>query len=388
MADHIPFVYTRRDCDLVKRLYADSVAIRFTLEGLPEISSHLPSGPIRWVDPAVDGLHRWPQVTSQYETHIRRFRGADRLAEPEFQKKPDKELVQQFVSDILDECNKHSASWFSIPQLPCVSDATRNKINRLLAEAAGIWKASQGFQGKLILPVILTHQKQVNRKTERNKRIDLVKDCIELSRADGVWVVESSLSDQDGSTTFEHLRFPGVINFHQELNQILQNEVISVAGPYWGMNMILWARTLVRFPAIGLGNSYQYHLPGGVLMPGKKRIALPPLRRWAVATSQLENWLKRSLKQLNKDDPTFGEFSKILQHFSQLSLDGRNQVAEFYKMWFDRIAANPEAGRALALYHDLSSAYVVGKSLPDLPSAEGTGNKPWRVPKQFMVNCL
>jgi len=154
------------------------------------------------------------------------------------------------------------------------------------------------------------------------------------------------------------------------------------------MNMILWVRGLVRYPAIGLGNSYQYHLPGGVLKPGKTRIAIPPLRRWAVASPPLESWLKQAVKRLPKDDVAHSQLSEIVRTFGHLSLDGRMQVATFYKEWFDRISAVSAPGRALALYQDLSSAYVIGKRLPDLPRDEGTARKPWQVPKQFMVNCL
>ena len=40
----------------------------------------------------------------------------------------------------------------------------------------------------------------------------------------------------------------------------------------------------------------------------------------------------------------------------------REQVATFYKGWFDMIAAAPKAGRSMALFQDLSSAYALGSS--------------------------
>ena len=392
MADHIPFVYNEKDCDILRKLYSDSVAVRLSLESVSKVASHLPSAPIRWIDPAVDGLERWAKwddISDHYRNHIERFEGYDKIGDPAFQEKPRSEVVRTFVASVLDKCIQSTkAGWISVPQLPQTNSSSRNKINRELAKGTQEWKSSRNYQGRLILPVIFTHQNQINLKTQRNQRIHLVKDCYRLSHADGIWVVESSLSDQDGSHTFERTRFPGLLNLHQELAEELSLDSISVGGPYWGMNMILWVRGFVRHPAIGLGNSYQYYLPGGVLKPGKTRIAIPPLRRWAVARTQLEGWLKQAVKRLPKDDVAHSQLSEILRNFGHLSLDSRMQVATFYKEWFDSISAVSAPGRALALYQDLSSAYVIGKKLPDLPKDEGTARKPWQVAKQFMVNCL
>jgi hypothetical protein len=388
MADYIPFVYTTKDTEILNRYYPDSAAVRLSLESADVMVPKLAPGPKLWLDPAIDGLHRWPEITPQYRSHVGRFAGFNEIGDPKFHSKPAKDIVDRFVHALLDECTKLKPEWLSVPQLPLVADSTRNKINRQLAESTQRWKVSKGFQGKLILPVILTHQKQVHLKAQRDKRVELATSCYGLSGASGIWVVDSSLSDQDGTTTFEHTRFPDLIAFHQELRQALMEGPISIGGPYWGVNLILWARGLVHHPAVGLGNSYQYHLPGGIMSTGKTRIALPPLRRWAIASAQLEDWLRHALKELPPGDEAYVQLAEISKDFSRISLDGRAQVARFYKVWFDQIASVAEDGRALALYHDLSSAYVAGKGLPDLPKAEGTGRKAFRVAKQFMVNCL
>ena len=94
------------------------------------------------------------------------------------------------------------------------------------------------------------------------------------------------------------------------------------------------------------------------------------------------------MRRLPKEDSAYSQLNEILRNFAHLSIDSRMQVATFYKEWFDKISAVSPPGRALALYQDLSSAFVIGKKLPDLPNDEGTARKPWQVAKQLMVNCL
>lgn len=388
MADYVSFVYTKRDCEILAKFYSDSFAIRLSLESARDLTSLLPSGPRLWLDAAIDGLDGWPDLTPQYMAYVRRFEGFNSVGDRQFQLKPQKDIVDRFVQALLDECVKYAPAWISVPQLPLVNDTSRNKINRLLAKSARTWASLRNFRGKMVLPVILTHQKQTNLKTERNKRTKLAITCCQLASADGVWVTDTSLYDQDGAKTLEQKRFPALINFQQELNQGLAKELFSVGGPYWGLNLILWARKLIGNPAIGMGNAYQYHLPGGVIKGGKSRVALPPLRRWAVANAQLEDWLKRSLRELPKGDQAYSELAEILRDFRRILVNPRIQVAKFYGEWFDKLAAIPRDGRALALYQDLSSAYVIGKSLPDLPKGEGSSRKAYKVARQFMVNCL
>lgn len=389
-AEHIPFVNTEKDCDILRRFYPDSTMFRLSLDALTRTASALPTGVGLWLDPAVDGLGKSPDVTPAYMQYASQFPVSDKIADRDFQSKPDKQRVKEFVYSVLDfAVDKLTPDWLSVPQLPAADDASRNKINRQMAECTATWKSARRFGGKLILPLVLTHQRQVNRKTERNQKVTLAKSCYELAGAAGIWVVESSLSDQDGSRTFDETRFPGLISLHQELTDVLPKDAISIAGPYWGMNLILWARGLVTYPAIGLGNCYQYHLPGALVKAGKNRIALAPLKRWAVTSSQLEDWLKDALRRIPPEDYAYAQFSAILRSFGRLlASGGRIQVARFYKAWFSGLAAVPEVGRALALYQEFSSAYVLGKGLLELPPDEGTGRRPERVAQQFMLSCL
>lgn len=391
-ADHIPFLNSPTDCEIAAKWYGDSAYVRISLETLSKTAPRLPNGPQRWLDPAIDGLH-WPKLTSTaYQDHVSRFESFDRIRDKAFQDKPDKKIVNSFVESVLDYCVSQMAApdWLTIPQLPIIDGSSRNKINRMLAESTRNWVLKRAFAGRLILPAIFTNQRQLNSKTERNKKLGAFSTCYKAAVANGIWIVDATLNDQDGSRTFEQTRFPSLVSLHSELQQIFPPEVTVIAGPYWGMNTVLWARGLASYSAIGMGNSYQYHIPGNVVLGGKSRIAISPLRRWAIATPDLRKWLNDVLTQLPPGDPSATEFSSLLKEFSRLQqpVEGRRQIAEFYKGWFDKFATLPPPGRAVALYQDLSLAYVLGKALPQLPDEEKTARSAARVAKQLMLNCL
>ena len=252
--------------------------------------------------------------------------------------------------------------------------------NRALAVATGKWKSSSGFAGRLILPLVLTHQEQVNGKVARNPKVQQAERCYHEAQADGLWVVDKSLTDDSGSATLRNKRFPGLIGLHDELDARITSK-IRIAGPYWGLNLVLWARGLVDHPAIGIGSGYQSFLSGGHSNKPTTRIALPSLRRRVVVGPQLKVWLDKAISKLASSHPAHAEFSDIKKNFTVLSEPerAREQVAKFYKQWFDIIAAVPKAGRSMALFQDLSAAYALGKSLPDLVD-EGTARRPEAVP--------
>ena len=123
----------------------------------------------------------------------------------------------------------------------------------------------------------------------------------------------------------------------------------------------------------------------------KARISIGPLRRWASATAQLRDWLDDVLEKLSSTDPTFlffRELRKKINFYIQDRNASKFQVAESYKKWFDKIDSVPFPGRKLALYQDLSSAFVLGKQLPKLPKTEAPGRDPGKVAEQLMLKCL
>lgn len=402
MADHIPFVNGPGDCDLVSAHYSDSKVVRIPLENAKKLIPRLPEGVCVWVDAGVDGFHQ-PYADSPnvaWKKHMKRFSGYTQIGSSAFHEKPDSGKIDEFVYAVLDACvdlknelkdYNFNVSAITIPQLPIVSGTSRNKINRVLAMAAGKWRTEKKYRGKMFLPAVFTDQKQLNMKTDRNKKRDVLMACYYKSEADGLWSVDCSLQDQAGSPTFRNKRFPGILAFHEEITDSLPDKAITIAGPYWGMNLVLWVKDLCRFPAIGVGGAYQYHISGGYQRKANLRLALPPLCRWACVGLAFRSWLNTAMKKISMNEAAYADIAYLRDNYTALANDkqlSRDQIAKFYKKWFNEIEASPDAGRALALYQMLSSAYILGKTLPNLPANEGTARRPERVAEYLMLNCL
>lgn len=368
MAEHIPFVTGEGGGNLVRKHYSDSAIVRVPLDRAEKLVSLVPSNSPVWMDPSVDGMDDLTTRRSQPDKRNSWFDFMDRVANfqkigsPAYHAKPLAADVYHFVKAIMDLCAVHKPAWITVPQLPLIENSSRNKINQALASATGKWKSSSSFSGRLILPLVLTHQAQVNGKTARNPKVQQAERCYREAQADGLWVVDKSLTDDSGSPMLRNKRFPGVIGLHEELNEQISSK-IRIAGPYWGLNLVLWARGLVDHPAIGIGSGYQFFLAGGHTKQPTAKIALPSLRRRVVAGTQLKTWLDKAISTLASSHPAHAEFSEIRRNFTLLSGQdrAREQVATFYKKWFDLIAAVPKAGRSMALFQDLSTAYALGK---------------------------
>jgi hypothetical protein len=174
---------------------------------------------------------------------------------------------------------------------------------------------------------------------------------------------------------------------HQELNDEISSK-IKIAGPYWGMNLLLWARGLVDYPAIGVGNAYQYFLAGGHMNAPSTCLAISPLRRRVVVAS-LGTWLNEATKILGQNHPAYVELAQMRNQIGWISLAdrAREQVAKFYKAWFALLSTTPRDGRPLALFQDLSGAFALGRSLPEFVD-EGTARRPESVVEPLMLNCI
>jgi len=397
MAEYIPFITGDECCTIVKQTYSDAEVVRIPLDRAAKLISSL--GPAAkskvWIDPCVDGLfdlakrRPTPKRPNSWFEHIKTFSHFDKIGSPDYWPQPNSTEVFAFVSEILNRCAAPPAPiWITVPQIPFSDGAEGNKINRALARATGDWKNQSKFGGQLILPLIATHQTQVNLKTERNPRVRQAERCYQEAHADGFWVVDSSLADDNGSETLGDRRFPGLIAFHEELNESISSK-IKIAGPYWGLNLVLWARGLIDFPAIGIGAGYQYFPSGGTASTPTARIALEHLRRRVRVKPRLKTWLEAVTTDLAPSHPASAEFSKIRSQYSALNEPkrAREQVARSYKRWLDAIASAPKAGRSMALYQDLSAAYALGKSLREIED-EGTSRRPESVAKPLMLNCL
>ena len=391
MASEIPFVDNASDVSIFNRYHQDSGIVRLTLDRAKEWRGKFKGNPKLWLDAAVDGydhLLARRKVSPTWDSFRKAISEGTILSRPDSWNRPSLQRIASFVADALDKCNEFRPHWMTVPQLPVVDDAKRNWINRELATAASAWKSSRSFRGKLILPLIFTNGHQLRGKAVWKKKLDAAERCSVRAEVDGVWVVDASLSDQDGTGTFTK-RFGKLVDFHKDLRKRLPDRFV-VAGPYWGMNLILWTQGLCDYPAITLGRKYRYYIPGGG--HGRKpkvRVAIPPLRRWASA-GPLKTWLGKALDRVDSQDPAYSSLLKLKADIRILTSVGpaRRQVGQFYKRWLDELAAVPKPGRALALFQNLSTAFVLGKQLPVLSGERGTARHPAIVAQQFMVNCL
>ncbi|MDX1969845.1 MAG: hypothetical protein SFV23_21915 [Planctomycetaceae bacterium] len=316
------------------------------------------------------------------------FTHFETVGSADFWDRPLSGQVEEFVNSLLDVANQSSPSWISVPQLPLVDDSRRNKINKALAVATGKWRAASGFTGKLILPLIVTHQRQTNLKTSRNPKVSAAIDCYSRAAADGIWVVDKSLDDESGSPTLRDNRFPGLIALHQELNQGI-SPVIRCAGPYWGLSLLLQARQLIDYPAIGVGSGYQYFLAGGHATTPSAKVAIVPLRRRVAYGSELRAWLDQSIPLTAAGSSERDALQSLRHNFATFSSQtrARRQIASFYKDWCNAIEAMPQPqGRYLFL--DLANAYAFGKSLPEILGEEGGARRPEAIANSLMTSCL
>ncbi len=431
----IPFV-TNDDDDLrtLHDYHADSGVVHVPLLVAESVARSLRTGAGIWVDPEVDRYHHllkilsgthgrkwkgdvwtfppdlpklpgspskefqdpWPWWT-QITTYLKRFRHHSQLADPGLFPAPSmaaKRKLNDFVADVMNKCAQVSPEWITIPQLPLTPGTERNAVNKTLCAAASRWRSSASTDSLLILPVVFSKSGQYDKKAERTKRINTIVAWHRSTEFHGVWIADSTLSDQAGGHIFRD-RFPALVGFHEELSEKLPANVFQVAGPYWGMNLVLWARGKVQFPAIGLGRGYQYFIPGAQVRRGKLRLPLPPLKRWAEVSGEtetsktLKDWLTKALKTLSRDDSAYKQLRELHASYDKLTNDvaARGELAKFYSRWCAELQAAPPAGRAFTLWQALSSAYVLGKQLPRLPEG-GTSGDPARVPKLLMDCCL
>lgn len=392
MSCYIPFLNSGGGIGILKEFYSDAVAVHVTLNKLPDLYPTIPKGQPLWIDPAFEGFyHGENDRDGKWRDFIKNYEGWDRFNDVAFLNKPDKKVVDKFVSQLLDATHVFKPKRLTIPQFPLTKTDSRAKINRMLAEAAGKWRVSKAFGGMLVLPLVITHRNQISLAADKNKRIDHVKRCLGKVPFEAVWAVDSSLQDQHGTLNFEKERFPEMIALFESLRDVVGPDKHLCAGPHWGIQIVLWARGIINEPAIGLGTGYGYHIGGGKpYMRGDVRICLNPLRRLAVWSSELHAWLQQTLTSTKQNASAHQALSDLSKNWQSLAdtKQARRQVARAYKDWFDLINAQPHSGRALALYQDLSTAYVLGKTLKDLPKGEGSARRPERVAQQLMLNCL
>lgn len=383
----IPFLRANADLDHLDSFYSDAPLCRITLDRDKWVAKIRDRHRI-WIDLAFDGI-RQSQQSPDYVEYLKKHGDLSPLTDAAFAKSPKRASIENQIVGFLDEAHALSPFALSIPQLPQEDGTETNKINKLLYAITLDWRNSKAGSVKLVLPVIFTNQRQLNKKTDRNPKIAFIKSLLASPGADAIWITDHTLEDQAGTGNFDKERFPGVIDFFKEFKAVC-NLTTVVAGPFWGLGIVLWARGLCTHFGIGLGSTYRYYLAGGMANKPKARVAIGALRRWVCATPELEQWLKESLKILPVGSPEARDLQELLKHLSALlsSETAKRQVARVYREWIDKISGIPPAGRGVALFQDLTAAFVTGKSLPDLPDESGPARRPERVAEQLMLNCL
>ena len=387
--DYIPFLNSKGDCEMFKKHFANAKLCRITLDRIEFIQTPTSMDQC-WVDVGFDGFTQPPAGRGdKWVDFVKQFGDTDFLRDTAFLQKPSEAKLRPLVTKMLDMASAKKPGFLSVPQFPHIDGPTNNKINRLLADIAADWRTKSGSKAKFILPLIFTNQNQLVGKTERAPKVRLAATLIARAGAEGYWSVDCSLDDQKGIGNYDKERFPSIVNFFTELNE-LKLCALRVAGPYWGLNLVLWARGLATHFAIGLGSTYNHHISGGFARKTKVRIAIASLRRWVIANNELEVWLGHAAAKLSPGSPERQELDGLKLALGKLQQGdaGKRQIAEVYRNWISKIEAISPSGRALALYQDLSTAFVTGRNLPDLPSDEGTARRPERVAQQLMLNCL
>ena len=421
MSSAIPFLRTKFESENVGEFHAEAQLFRVTPE--TPASGFLSSvGKSRvWLDPGFDGIHRHSEeqataASKKPDLSVKEGRKWDsewarrmtsagdwtKFTSAEFLARPDKGFVTEFVSRLLSSAAGYA--WCTVPQLPVCEDSSANKTNRYLASAARQWSESYGRGVKLVLPIIWMKQNQYLTKSRSSSTggrgwgtvVTAAEKCFKLSGAAGYWSVDATLADQAGTGTFRK-RLPALVEAYQALSERLQPSELSVAGPYWGLNLALWGRGIVTAPAVGVGGGYRYHLSGGLAFnTPKARVACPFLRRWVPATPGLLDWIERVTKEVNPVEAgqllTFQrDVERSIAKSPQGSGAAKSSLARFYSGWVRKLDSVDRAGRATLLFQQFASAYALGKSMPQLPR-EGKGGedpvKPSIVAQQMMLISL
>jgi hypothetical protein len=388
----IPFLTGQEVCRLARDFYSDSPLFRVNSHQFSKLKDHLPTARF-WIDAGVDGIHEHEsRAQNEDEGWVKAMNalpGFDQLATGAFHASPDYSLVEPFVAAALNGCASHQPAFVTVPQLPYVKDNSRNKVNRMMAKAAYMWRRKHP-KIKLILPIILTHRELTEGKVVRNPKVTLASQCLDTSQAEAYWVVDCSFSDEEGSPNLRRDRMQQLIAFHQELNERTQGQQLTrIAGPYWALNLVLWTRGLVDNIGTGVGTGYKYYLSGGFQRSGDARVAIEPLLRRARVVPTFTSWVAATLKSLDESHPFHKPLSKLQRSLAILTdSSAKRQVAKFQREWTDQLLSNPEPGRPMALFQSLSMAFSYGKQILGDLKDEGATRRPESIAEPLMLNCF
>lgn len=391
MSDLVPFITSKNDKSNAQKFYSDAKYARVSAPSYKIHKHGLPEGVPVWIDTGVEGFFN-SSPTDDWVNFIKQFAHADVLLSGDLINRPKKNQIEEFVSDVMKFCQKKKPAAISVPQIPIQGKSDYNKINRELAKATGKWRAESSYDGRLILPVIATNQKQLNNKTDRNRVVGQAKANLAHSAATGIWAVDQSLFDQSATGTFKARRFPALVDFYTELKEATPEASLRFGGPYWGLGYLMWARGLIDSICVGVGKSYQYFITGTPISGSSNtRIAIPPLYRWAIAGTPLADWISKATKAVDEHSVFHQQFQELFKQLETIQTNdtaSRRQIAEFHRAWYDSLESVEPTGRQILLFQQLSGAYVLGKKLKRIPTETGRLADPSNIAEDFMLNCL
>ncbi|MCC6680495.1 MAG: hypothetical protein IT445_06290 [Phycisphaeraceae bacterium] len=401
-APYIPFIRTQGERDVAQQVMSNVELVRCSAEFASSCS--MSPGWRLWLDPSFDGYDDmmnggWTSNKSElrgWEQWIRTF---PHYQEPTNRNAADKKRVSQLVHAALSNIVAHKPAAITVPQMTYDASTDSHNINEILAKTAAEWKLSNWTtKGIFILPVVVTDYEVYRTKSKGwGRKINLIQKLFEASRASAVWVVHAKFDDLCGTSSLDKEEFPKLVEFHHQLKSVLPPNTTILAGPYWAINLILWARGYVDIPTISCGSGYKYYPPTRFRPQPKNRIALPSLRRWYSAKPELGKWIRDAKHKFPPHSAVRVELEKIESQFASfIGQRGRRpsmlQSATFYEDWIQQIAAVQPAGRALFMFQDFSSALVTGSQIKILLPKDGAlsaeARKPGAAAQQFMLQCL
>jgi len=168
--------------------------------------------------------------------------------------------------------------------------------------------------------------------------------------------------------------FPGIINFHEELNARCEaapgrcNDRWTLLGDsIWRCGVGVW---FDFSPLVSAATGIM--CPGDCRRPRRSALRYRPLKRVGRCVA-LRPWLQDALNKLAKSDPAHRDLGALLKGFSVLQTKdhARERIASSTEIGLLSLSPLPANSRALTLYQDFSAAFVLGSKLKQLRSAGG-----------------
>jgi hypothetical protein len=392
----ISLLRSKTDITLTKQFYSDAFGGRVSLmtafKNEPAhykgISNNL------WIDLSLDFLPNLLQKEGSNEDANKRekkffsekCKGDILFARNEISKKGNEAKLKDVITGLVGIASEYKPQILGLPQYPYDASKGTSKANRAITNIV----RSLPRKCPLVVPVIIQNRSWTRYKKSRNEIVKEIEATCSLLKPEYLWIVDASLNDDEGSGTLAKERLPNLVTLHKEIREVSKGTSI-IAGPYWGMNLVLWARGLADFIAITPGGSSQYYPECSVVKrsPSISRVALPPLRRLVKKSPELKDWIKDVLRLDLPSREVVEQFHKLEKELGKLDGDiAKKQVADFYSSWLRSICTLPAQGRAFGLYQDLSMAYALGSILPKLLGEKSAGANASHVAEALMLNVL